>query len=122
MTAITFDLQTSRQFAREGRVKEWIENLLTVSSHPNPELWRAIHERNGYWIGPVEVRLDAMKRCCGPKREATLNPRYIKHPEKDDVWDKRIDDLVESIKTPGETAPILVRYVYQTLEVISKHC
>ncbi len=115
--AITFDLHTSQQYAREGRIKEWIGNFLTASSNPNLELWQAIKKRNGYWLGPAEVRLDAMKRCCGPEREAKLNSQYIKHPEKDDIWDKRLDDLVQSIARPSETAPILVRYVYQTLGI-----
>lgn len=122
MSVEIYNLETAREHVRQGRLQEWVDASLRTAERPNNGLADAVIQRDGYWVGPAEVRLEDLKPCCGPQREADAEraagiSRYLVHPEPDTVWDASVENLIARGISPDTTTPILVRYVYQVLGV-----
>jgi len=98
-----FDLATARQFAAEGKLETWIHAYLLGGGWANPGLLDGLKLQRRWWVGPVEVPLTALTRCCGPEPAM----EFCMSPE---AWEKRVNALAGSLVSLADVPPLIVQY------------
>ena len=111
VTADRHNLESAKFYAHEGRTEQWLREHLTEGSAPNARLWEKIESRRGVWIGPVEVRLETLRRSFGSASEARQYDWINPPGEADDEWDRRVEALCALGPAVLGLAPLIVRYV-----------
>jgi hypothetical protein len=98
-----FDVQTVQQFAREGKLEEWVHTYLNAGHWANPGFSDGLKLQERWWIGPIEMELTALSRAVGP--EAGMEYQVDK-----DSWHRRIDKMAQSMTDPLAIPPLIVEY------------
>lgn len=107
---MVFNLVTARQYAHEGRTEEWLHAYLNTPAWANPALSAIIWHQKPLWIGPIEVELSQLVRCCGPEAD-------MRFPEEPLIWEKSIATILSSLSEPSALPPLIVRPVQGTFGI-----
>ena len=91
-----------RQSAQNGQLEDWIDAFLRAEG-VNIPMADGLKKRKRYWIGPIQLPLKRLTRCCGPEEE-------MEYRESLEIWNKRIDSLVGHIQSGGELPPFIAQY------------
>ncbi len=102
-TAHRFDVLAVQQYAREGRLEEWIHAYLNGGEWANPGLSLGLKLQQRWWNGPLELPLAELVRCCGP--EAEMEFRVDAH-----AWAVRTARLAQGFADPLSLPPLIVVY------------
>lgn len=98
-----FTLSTAREYAEDGRIEEWVHTYLNSGDWANLSLSIGLRRQHRWWLGPVEMPLDLLVRAAGPE----LNMEYVFAP---DHWDKRVNQIVDTLKQPSDLPPLIAEY------------
>jgi hypothetical protein len=98
-----FDLASARRAAADDRTAIWVGEFLASRGSDNAILAAALAQKQHWWLGPVEVPLDALVRLAGPEREALVR---IERRE----WEDDVEGMEESIDEGWEPPPLLAEY------------
>jgi len=90
------------EFSKNKNIEDWVHEFL-ISSGDNTALSEGLKKNKRYWIGPIEVNLNILQRCCGPEK----NMEFV---EPEEIWNKNVDRILQKMKTNYEIAPLLVEY------------
>jgi hypothetical protein len=102
-----FTLKESKKYAKSGKLDEWVIKFLEETDNRN----FANHVKNkGYWVGPINIKLSKLKRCCGPEKE-------MKYKEPKKTWDKRVSSMVKDIKLGWDVPPLIVWFLNKELSI-----
>ena len=102
---LLYNLATARQYAQEGRIDEWIQDYLNTPAWANPALAAIIQHQKPFWIGPIEVELSQLVRCCGPEE-------HLRYPQLLAEWEESIAAIATGLEDPAALPPLLVRPVH----------
>ncbi len=99
-----YNLATARQYAQEGCTEEWLQGYLNTPAWANPALSAIIRYQQPLWVGPIEVELSQLVRCCGPEPQ-------MRYPQPLSEWEDSIAAIVSNLKEPSALPPLIVRPV-----------
>jgi len=105
-----FTVTVAQSYAREGRIEEWIHNYLTTGTWSNLGLSVGLKKQARYWVGPLEIALSDISRCCGPEQ----NMEYHVDPM---LWKIKTTELAASMVNPEELPPLIVQYTPSALSI-----
>jgi hypothetical protein len=98
----SFSVDSAQTFSREGRIAEWVHAFL-LGPGDNKALSDGLKRDHRHWIGPIQVPIKWLDRCCGPERE-------MEYPEDPQYWSTRIADIAKFIRSGGDVPPLIVEY------------
>lgn len=101
---MVFDVATARQYANKGQIEDWLQAYLNTPAWANPSLSAIIEHQKPIWIGPIEVALSQLVRCCGPEA-------HMRYPQPLAEWEKSIAAIAGSLNDPSALPPLIVRPV-----------
>lgn len=103
----TFDVPTAQDYARQGRLEEWIHAYLLGGSWANPGLSDGLKLQPRWWRGPLLLPLDHLVRACGPEADS----EYYVPLEGWSLRTRRLaDGIVASGGTPLTIPPLIINY------------
>ena len=98
-----FDVPTALDYAQRGEIEAWIHAYLLAGDWANPALSNGLKLQRRWWIGPLELSLNALARSLGPEP----GMEYQVTPEN---WDERTGRIAASLADPLTVPPLLVEY------------
>ena len=103
-----FSLASARRAADDGRVAEWVGELLASPGSDNAILAAALAPREHWWWGPVRVPVDDLVRLAGPEDDALV-------PVDETEWEGDVGAMEESLEEGWEPPPLLVEWQHGDL-------
>lgn len=97
------------EYAEKGLIEEWIHSFL-LSEGNNKGLSQGLKKEKRYWIGPEEISLERLKRCCGPEEDMEF-----KVPEAN--WNKKVGRMSLSLNEGWEPPPLIVEFRENELSI-----
>lgn len=97
-------LSSAREWARYNKLEEWVHEYL-LSDGRNKAFSDGLKIVDRIFLGPVVMPLDIFSRCTGPVEEG------LKYPIPPDVWEKRVQQLMEAVNRKKDLAPLIVHYL-----------
>jgi hypothetical protein len=97
------------EFSKEKNIEDWIHIFLN-SSGDNIPMSKGLKKAKKYWIGPLEIDLNLLKRCCGYEE----NMEFVESKEN---FVNNINRLTKLIKNGYELAPLIIEYKENLLYV-----
>lgn len=88
--------------AREGRIEEWVHDFL-LAPGDNAALSQGLRRMERHWVGPVELPIRWLERCCGPEPE-------IEYPQDPESWARRVGGLGEGLRSGASLPPLITEY------------
>ena len=67
MISLEFSAAAAKKQADDGRREQWIYRYLQAGEWANVGLLEGLQSQQRWWIGPLEIELGLLKRCCGPE-------------------------------------------------------
>jgi hypothetical protein len=102
---VDYNVASAREHALQGKLDEWIDSYLNEAAWANHGLSNIIRHQKPLWVGPIEVELTQLIRCCGPEEGI----HYQKDP---DEWEQSIIDIVNTLNDPRDLPPLIVRFAH----------
>lgn len=102
-TRTAFSLASARAAARNGETARWVGDFLATEGG-NEILAAALAQEPHWWVGPVEVPLDALERLAGPEDEEVLCPI---EPEE---WEDDVAEMADLLEEGWEPPPLLAEH------------
>jgi hypothetical protein len=102
MLPLTFTTEEAIQFAKEGCIEEWVHLFLKTRGNNIP-LSDGLKLQKRYWLGPVQVPLHELNRCCGPEEG-------MQYHNPSDSWEWRVGKLAELLQKGWEYPPLIVQH------------
>ena len=99
MNNLSFTIEEAIDFSIKGKIEEWV-HLFLNSIGDNKPLSEGLNLQKRFWLGPISISLDNLKRCCGPEP----NMEYVDSLE---AWEKHIIGFQQLIND-GWTMPPLI--------------
>lgn len=96
-------LSSATDFAKCGKVEEWIHQYLLSDGH-NKEFSDGLKLFDRFFIGPIQVPLKLFTRCCGPEEG-------MKYHIPADWFEKHVTELQDVIMQQEDMPPLIVHYV-----------
>ena len=97
-------LESSISFGREGRIEEWVHDFLSNEGNNMP-LLEGLKKQKRFWHGPIEIKLNQLRRTAGPEPEMPY--RSI----SEQAWNNKISSIQEHHKRGGSLPPLIAEYV-----------
>lgn len=102
-----FDTRAAIEFARLGRLEEWVHHYLNAGFWRNTGLSEGLKRQKRWWRGPIELPLSTLTRCVG------VEPG-LEYPVSTEYWEKRMADMIASIQAnrsgPLDMPPLIASY------------
>ncbi len=108
MTDRRFSLASARRAADEGRIAEWVGDLLASPGSDNAVLAAALAQREHWWWGPVQVPVDDLVRLAGPEDDVLV-------PIEGEDWEDDVGSMEESLEEGWEPPPLLAEWQHGDL-------
>ncbi|HWI62172.1 MAG TPA: chromosome partitioning protein ParB [Symbiobacteriaceae bacterium] len=90
------------QYAKEGRLEEWIHAFLLGPGN-NEGLSTGLRLQERFWIGPLELPLSRLSPAAGPDEGYEyVMPR--------DPWERRVSCMQESLREGWQAPPLILSY------------
>lgn len=97
-----FSLKESLIYAKKGKIDGWAHEFLN-NEGSNVKLSKIMKDK-GYWLGPFEVPLNKLVRCCGPEK----NMKFYEEKEK---FYKHVASIIEKFKAGWNMPPFIAWYL-----------
>ena len=102
MNNMKFTVEEALSFSKEGRVEEWV-HLFLNSVGDNVPFSEGLKLERRYWTGPLLIKFDKLRRCCGPEPEM----EYFNEPEG---WEAEISKFQKLIRSGWEMPPLIAQH------------
>jgi hypothetical protein len=104
---VDFDTRTALEYARQGRLEEWIHAYLNTGAWKNLGLSEGLKRQPRWWRGPLELPLSDLARCVGVEEG-------MEYHVSQEYWEGRMAGLIESIHSSGagplDMPPLIATY------------
>jgi len=70
--------------------EEWVHKYLTGEGN-NKDLLIGLMKKKRYWIGPINISLSKLHRCCGYEK-------HMEYIEPKSSWDEKVNNMSKKIK------------------------
>jgi hypothetical protein len=98
-----FDLAGARRAAAADETARWVGNFLASKGSDNAVLAAALAQERHWWLGPVELPIDALVRLAGPEDDALV-------PIDEREWEADVRSMEASVESGWEPPPLLAEY------------
>lgn len=98
-----YSVPTAIEYARSGRIEEWIQAYLTSGTWANQGLANGLKLQKRWWLGPVSVSLTEMVRACGPEA-------WMEYQVPLGVWEQKINRMAEGMTDLLAIPPLIAEY------------
>ena len=95
-------LSSALEYSKHGMIEEWVHLFLNDEGNNIP-FSDGLKLEKRYFIGPIEIPLSILSRCCGPEE----NMKYV--IEKDGFY-ARVNRIYERYKRGWDMPPLIVNY------------
>lgn len=99
------DLAGAKRCAESGQIQAWVLEFLSQPDSKNCELKKVIESHRPIWIGPIEVEIGQLKRCCGPEKREGNGWYHVVEAD----WNAKVECIVTTLGSPEEVPPLIVR-------------
>lgn len=96
-------LSSAQNYARHGRLEEWIHAYLLSDGH-NKEFSDGLKLFDRFFIGPLKMPLALFCRCCGPEEN-------MKWRVPEDWFERKVGELQQVVAREADMPPLIVNYV-----------
>jgi hypothetical protein len=104
----TWWTESAQQYARAGRLEEWIYAYLATDGW-NDALLKRLRRQQRWWRGPIETAHADLVRICGP--ESHMEYRVDTH-----AWERHVSLLQQGLPNNRlRVPPLIVEYRGETL-------
>jgi hypothetical protein len=103
MSPLEFSTADASLHADAGQLEQWIYRYLAAGEWANIGLLNGLQLQQRWWIGPIEVELVWLNRCCGPEPG-------MEYPVPQTAWDEHIARLSSSLTDSLDVPPLIVVY------------
>ena len=93
-------LQSAIEYSNKGKAREWAINFLNSTN--NNAFAKKIEK--GFFIGPIELKLSDLNRCCGPESN-------MKFHEDKNKFNKKNSEMTSEIKKGWDTPPLIIWFL-----------
>jgi hypothetical protein len=98
-----FSTCSAQQAAAAGQLEPWIDGYLQGGAWANRGLLEGLQNQSRWWLGPLEVALDRLSRCCGPEPN-------MEYRVPADAWETHVTALAAGLTEPAALPPLIVMY------------
>ena len=91
-------LSSAREFAKQGRIEEWVHAYLCGEGHNKP-FSDGLNLCVRYYTAPIALALSKLSRCCGPEE----NMPYRVHPE---VFERKVRGIMDAAESGADLPPL----------------
>ena len=98
-----FSVSAAQQYARKGRLEEWVHMYLTTGHWANPAFSEGLKLQQRWWIGPTEIELATLSRAVGPEPG-------MEYPGDADNWQQCTSAMAQSMTNLLSIPPLIVEY------------
>ncbi|MGL4106924.1 hypothetical protein [Clostridium sp. LP20] len=67
MGNLAFTVKEAIEFSNKGAIEEWVHSFLTTVGG-NQALSDGLKLEKRYWVDPILIKLDSLKRCMSPEQ------------------------------------------------------
>ena len=99
MGNLTFTVGEALEYASKGLIEDWV-HLFLNSVGDNIPFSEGLKLQKRYWLGPVFMELDYLKRCCGPEPE-------MKFVVPAEGWEDHITYFQRLIRDEWDMPPLI---------------
>ncbi|WP_282937265.1 hypothetical protein [Paenibacillus sp. RC67] len=108
---LQFTTTEAQQYAECGQLEEWI-HLYLNSAGRNPVMSQGLKQKQRYWVGPILVDVQRLRRCHGPETETDME---YKSPVE--LWEHRVNQFADMFSEGWDAPPPIVEVRGETLSV-----
>ena len=105
-----FSTRAAQQAAALGQLEPWLYRYLQAGAWANPGLLKGLQRKRRWWLGPLEIELNRLSRCCGPEPG-------MEYRVPAEAWNKKTGTLAEHLSDAWEIPPLIVMYDQGQLSV-----
>ena len=98
-----FTVKGAIQYAKEGKIEEWV-HLFLNSVGGNVPFSEGLRLQERYWLGPILMDLDRLVRCCGPEED-------IEFVEPAANWESTVLRMQKLIREGWEVPPLIAENI-----------
>jgi hypothetical protein len=109
MHNLVFTVKEAIEFSNKGAIEEWVHSFLTTVGD-NQALSDGLKLEKRYWVGPILIKLDRLKRCMGPEQ-------YMEFVDSVENWEKHIQKFQKLVKDRWDMPPLIVQNINGELSV-----
>lgn len=109
MDHLLFNVDEAIEFGKRGEIEEWV-HLFLNSVGDNRAFSEGLKLQKRYWIGPLLIELNKLKRCCGPEPE-------MQFVDSAEAWEKHISKFQELIRNNWDMPPLIVQHLEDQLVI-----
>ena len=96
---LSFTIEEAIDFSVKGKIEEWI-HLFLNSVGDNKALSEGLNLQKRFWLGPILISLDNLKRCTGPEPD-------MEYVDSDEAWEKHIIKFQQLINDGWDMPPLI---------------
>ncbi|MHA6533346.1 hypothetical protein [Paenibacillus sp. BAC0078] len=100
--SMKFTLEEAIQFSKIGCTEEWVHLFLRTSGNNIP-FSDGLKLQKRYWLGPVQLPIYELQRCCGPEEDMEYH-----NPLAD--WELRVGILSDLLQKGWEYPPLIAQH------------
>ena len=102
-------LSSAMQYAKAGKIEEWVHTYLLSDGH-NKAFSDGLKLFDRYWVGPITMPLSAFPRCVGPEEGMC-------YPIPENYFEKHVKRLMDVIQNNNDMPPLIVHFYDQKWEL-----
>ena len=95
-------LSSAMQFAKVGKIEEWVHTYLLSDGH-NKAFSDGLKLFDRYWIGPITMPLSEVPRCVGPEEG-------MRYSIPENYFEKHVKKLMDVIQNNKDMPPLIVHF------------
>lgn len=107
---LNFDVASCLAAAEAGHLEDWIHGYLAGGPWANAGLSTGLRLQRRWWTGPLPLRLDTLKRCCGPEPEMEFRVNA-------EDWRRKVSGIASRLTNPLQLPPLIVEWRSDHLSV-----
>ena len=107
---MVFNLASVVAMSHSGQLEIWVDTYLTSGTWANQALATGLKRQSRWWLGPLEIEISQLQRCCGPEpgMEFRMDPAW---------WTERTGELAASLPDLAALPPLIIEYRQGLLSV-----
>jgi hypothetical protein len=98
-----FTVATARAAAEHDDLADWVAAFLASPGSDNAELAAELRDPPRWWLGPVQLRFDELRRLAGPPDQPTLTRLH-----DDDL--EVVEEMADSLDEGWDPPPLIVTW------------
>ncbi len=103
MNNLSFTVEEAIDFSTKGKIEEWV-HLFLNSVGDNKALSEGLNLQKRFWLGPISISLENLKRCCGPEP-------YMEYVDSAKAWEKHIRRFRQLINDGWNIPPLIAENI-----------